>query len=1171
MKTSFTKLISIFSCLIGLTCAQAAELKEARVTQVVKDVKLLPEQASPRPAALNDPVRNGTGVRTGIQSRSELTFTDQTITRLGANTIFSFKEGTRIMNLGEGAILFQVPKGAGGATIKTAAITAAITGTTGIGEFHSATAKHPKPVIKWFCLEGHIVLTMTNGAGQKVELNSGQMIATDGTYLPKPVFFDVATLVRTSRFFVGFNNPIPSLDLIRLVIREQLQLTSGGGFAARTSSTNTLASDIVDQVDQGMVAEETLHPRIPDEFGTPVVITSPEPYLITSATTISTDPTITTNGQTDFGKIWRGSTQDGPLSAFIFGSTSDFDTTIGFDAEINGDMGGAGFKFTSLQLTGNPTISTTNGQINLALIAVNGITSGGPGGMLTFAGLRGLLLATENGSIDLGPEISFSGLHDITFYARGSGSDLTLASDVSTMQKIRLYGEGNIQLNSDLTTSELIAFSGGDFTLSGGSINAGSIQIVSDRDLIFSLSSPVIFNTGPAIDLVARGDIRVRDSLEILAEDDLQTEGLNISLLARGNIDVGGDLSLTSRPLAIDTGALVLLTSHGNTTIGGAFTLLVDNSNGRHIGSGGNIAVQTGGNLAADSISAFINDRNAGSIDFGGRLRFDIGGVLSTHHDFTTGTDELGQSLLLLISTRNDGQGGGTIGSNVVLDLTAGGVSVGGNMLAVISTNYGGQIPNAAINFNVLGNLIVKGNAADANTDFVFDGGDIEIQNTALFDQNGNLVRPAGTIGSNATVTLKSDRVAGSLFLGVRNNGAIGAHALVQATVTSNLSTAVDGSFNGFISNRFGGAIRGNATVSANMADVTTGDFATDIFNGGGTIGGSATINDSVAQIEARTVESVINNNGGSIGGNAIINSNVSGNVHATDAITFEIRGSDGAALAGINLTGGSYDAGGTFLTQIDGNGQIVINNTDIGADVLKVGVLGSNGTLRIGGGSLSGDTELKLYAPGSNGSINFVSNVTLSGATAGPIIAANKVTIFNGVIVTIGGTNTATVFTNIPNYTGSGGNRSTTGTFAGAGATTQPLSQAPPFSNPPVAPAKTISTVANHAHTPAELFSTSAHMSAKKASSNSANSRMAASKPTRSAINIGSSAQLLSLLEAATPNRAGEITIPSSKSDRNASDSSRPSSSNPLKGARQGREIHEMRDRGLAIAIAKR
>jgi len=88
------------------------------------------------------------------------------------------------------------------------------------------------------------------------------------------------------------------------------------------------------------------------------------PYLITSGTTITTDPAITTNGVTDFGKIYRGATTDGPLSAFIFGSTSSFDLATNFDT--NHSSSGGGFKFTALQLTGNPTVSTVNGEINLA-------------------------------------------------------------------------------------------------------------------------------------------------------------------------------------------------------------------------------------------------------------------------------------------------------------------------------------------------------------------------------------------------------------------------------------------------------------------------------------------------------------------------------------------------------------------------------------------------------------------------------------------------------------------------------------------------------------------------------------------------------------------------------------------------------------------------------------
>jgi FecR protein len=106
----------------------ADDLKEAKVTQVIQDVRVIPSNASARPAAVNDDVRHGTAVQTGVQSRSELTFKDQTITRLGEKTIFSVGEGPRTIDLGSGQFLLCVPKKAGAAKVKAGAVTAAITG-----------------------------------------------------------------------------------------------------------------------------------------------------------------------------------------------------------------------------------------------------------------------------------------------------------------------------------------------------------------------------------------------------------------------------------------------------------------------------------------------------------------------------------------------------------------------------------------------------------------------------------------------------------------------------------------------------------------------------------------------------------------------------------------------------------------------------------------------------------------------------------------------------------------------------------------------------------------------------------------------------------------------------------------------------------------------------------
>ena len=169
-----------------------------------------------------------------------------------------------------------------------------------------------------------------------------------------------------------------------------------------------------------------------------------------------------------------------------------------------------------------------------------------------------------------------------------------------------------------------------------------------------------------------------------------------------------------------------------------------------------------------------------------------------------------------------------------------------------------------------------------------------------------------------------------------------------------------------------GGTIGGNATVNVSAASLSSGDLFVQILNyGGASIGGDAVINVTTDTLSVGgSLDSTINNsNSGTIGGNAAINMNVSGSATVTNDATFQILGSDGAASAAINFNGGSYDAGGTFLAFIDGDGTITFNNASTHADVLKVGALGTNGVLNIGGGMLSADTTLELYASGARAS----------------------------------------------------------------------------------------------------------------------------------------------------------------------------------------------------------
>ena len=125
----------------------AEDLTEAKVTQVVQDVKVVPSGAAARPVVVNETVRQGNAVQTGTQSRSELTFRDQTITRLGEKTIYNIGGG-RTIELGSGQFLLYVPKNKGGAKVKMGPVTAAITGTTVLGNVY------PSGIVEFTVLEG---------------------------------------------------------------------------------------------------------------------------------------------------------------------------------------------------------------------------------------------------------------------------------------------------------------------------------------------------------------------------------------------------------------------------------------------------------------------------------------------------------------------------------------------------------------------------------------------------------------------------------------------------------------------------------------------------------------------------------------------------------------------------------------------------------------------------------------------------------------------------------------------------------------------------------------------------------------------------------------------------------------------------------------------------------
>lgn len=113
---------------LAFSSAPAASFREAKVSEVVQDVSLLLPPSSVKPAAVGDRVAGSTTVRTGVKSRTELTFPDSTLLRLGSNTQFSFINEEREFNLTRGTAVLKTTKKSGGARIRSGGVTAAITG-----------------------------------------------------------------------------------------------------------------------------------------------------------------------------------------------------------------------------------------------------------------------------------------------------------------------------------------------------------------------------------------------------------------------------------------------------------------------------------------------------------------------------------------------------------------------------------------------------------------------------------------------------------------------------------------------------------------------------------------------------------------------------------------------------------------------------------------------------------------------------------------------------------------------------------------------------------------------------------------------------------------------------------------------------------------------------------
>ncbi|HWY50713.1 MAG TPA: FecR family protein [Chthoniobacterales bacterium] len=588
-KTGTGFVIVCFFTFVHLSAvADAAELRAAHVTQIINDVKLLPGQAAARAAVVNDSISAGTAVRTGVDSRTELTFSDLTITRLGANTVFSFNGEARQIDLGSGAVLVQVPRNGAEAKVRTAAVTAAISGGTALFESNKGFPT------KLLMLEG-IGRFYPNGHPEDAVIVHGgemAMMTADGK-ITRPAKFKERLVYTTSKLITSFPT-LPNADLIMAVIRAQ---------EAESEQPGTTVYDPIDVIDQAIAAIVTSSTNIGPKFGPPTAIPD-DPYHITSGTVINTDPMITTNGITNFGKIYRSAALDGSLATWLGSSPSSFDSVNfvnsngggGFVNPGSGTVPIAAFLFAALQLDGDPTVSNSSGDPTLGLVSQGDINSSASGTVFTFGGMQQVALIALNGSITLSG-ITFANFGELFVYARGMNSNVTFDAPVSNLNRVELRAEGTVEVTAPINVQGTVQDHRGFKALAGDAVEIAS----------------AVTSTGGGITLQSLGAIVISSSAQIQTLLDSMGNSGQIIIVASGSdtpVTVNGTVQATQAEVDIRQTGVAGSTNLDNATIHGDVVKI------SALGASGTLNIGSGNVLGADTILKLYATGSNGTLNF---------------------------------------------------------------------------------------------------------------------------------------------------------------------------------------------------------------------------------------------------------------------------------------------------------------------------------------------------------------------------------------------------------------------------------------------------------------------------------------------------------------------------------------------------------------------------
>jgi hypothetical protein len=601
-------------CVLAVSNSHAIDLKASKVTQVVNDVEIIsgPDQKQ-KSAMVNDIFSMPDILRTGTASRAELIAPDETVTRVGANTIFSFDPANRTIDLKQGSLLFHSPHGKGGGTIHTGSATASVLGTTLI------VVTTPNGGMKVIDLEGSVQVKFPGG--QKQKLAAGQMtfILTNGNQLAPVVVFRLDELTQNSLLVKGFSQPLQSLPLIQnQIVLQTKQIQSGQatdtklyvGDDASPSQIQVLDVNTISHTVQPppVVKPPPIVPDLATAEGADATINQASltdasiptpPYHVFTGTPFSLAGNNFFNGKTFSGFVARNIYVNTPAAALnpLSVDLSAYNGLGEFDIVALGN----------LDLEGSVTFNGLAAQDNLSLIG-GGQLLLSPG-IAVRADVKNFLLSTP-GSLTLDGASLYNSANNI---ALNSGAGITFKNGALVNANGKLTVTAVTDISS--TGSHFIANSA-TFTPLSGTVTFDSTTLDASSHAIFIAPTAIYLNNSTinsaAVTLDGSG----------IANISVNNTTINASSLLTAV--TANALNVTDSTLKTDAGAgtVTLISSFGSTSVTGtsitAHYLTVNSGDGILLDANGQTLTATGSGATANFTAPnLITVNNADFSSFG--------------------------------------------------------------------------------------------------------------------------------------------------------------------------------------------------------------------------------------------------------------------------------------------------------------------------------------------------------------------------------------------------------------------------------------------------------------------------------------------------------------------------------------------------------------------------